>query len=79
MTRTTINLDDDVALALDERARARGRSRSRVANELIRAGLQAGRGSMRLEPYEPPVFDTGQPLIDVTDVAAAIGILDDRS
>lgn len=75
--RTTLNLDADVAAAVAEAAREQRRSLSRVANELIRAGLRTSREQTALEPYEPPVFDTGRPLVDVTDVAAALEILDD--
>jgi hypothetical protein len=77
MMRTTLNLDDDVAAALAEAARRQQRSVSRAANELIRAGLRAVREQAAPKPYEPPVFDTGAPSIDVTDVAAALELLDD--
>jgi plasmid stability protein len=70
--RTTLNLDDDVAARLGEEARRRGRSLSRTANELLRAGMREERGGAELERYEPPAFDTGRPLVDVTDVAVAL-------
>ena len=47
-----------------------------MANELLRAGLLAGRRQETLPPYDPPEFDTGRPLIDVTDVAEALEQLD---
>lgn len=75
--RTTLNLDDDVSAAILEVARKEGRSRSRVANELIRGGLRALRQQSPLPAYEPPVFDTGTPLVDVTDVAAALEVIED--
>jgi hypothetical protein len=75
--RTTLNLDDDVAALVSERARRQGRSLSRVVNDLVRAGLQATNVRPGLPPYEPPTFDTGRPRLDVTDVAAALGVLDD--
>lgn len=74
--RTTLNLDDDVAAAITSEARSRRRSLSRVANDLIRRGLSQVDARAALPPYEPPVFDTGAPLIDVTDVAAALEVLD---
>lgn len=74
--RTTLNLDEDVAKQLTERARRGGRSMSRVANELLRAGLLAQRQRRDLAPYEPPVVDTGRPLIDVTDIGEAIELLE---
>lgn len=74
--RTTLNLDDDIAAQLAERARKEARSLSRVANEAIREGLRAGRQATQPTEYDPPVFDTGRPLVDVTDVAAAFEVLE---
>ena len=74
--RTTLNIDDDLAAVLSELARERSRSLSRVANELMRAGLRAEREAGRPSSYEPPVVDTGRPRVDVTDVAAALEVLD---
>jgi plasmid stability protein len=74
--RTTLNLDDDVAEELAARARRDGRSMSRVANELIRAGVRFARRPELVVAYDPPTFDTGQPLLDVTDVADALELVD---
>jgi len=75
--RTTLNIDDDLTVQLGELARREARSVSRVANDLIRAGLVArSRERLELALYDPPTFDTGRPLIDVTDVAGALEILD---
>lgn len=74
--RTTLNIDDDVAAELAVAAQRSGRSLSRSANELLRAGLRATRRSEPLAAYEPPVFDTGRVLLDVTDVAEALDLLD---
>ena len=76
MMRTTLNIDDDVAAVLADLARLRARSLSRVANDLLRAGLRAEQEAARPSAYEPPTFDTGRPLIDVTDVATALEVLD---
>lgn len=74
--RTTLNIDDDIAAELAAEAKRRGSSHSRVANDLIRAGLRALRDSTRSVAYEPPTFDTGRVLLDVTNVAAALEVLD---
>ena len=74
--RTTLNLDDDVAAQLAAESRKRGESLSRTANEYLRAGLRSSRESASQTPYAPPVFDTGRPLLDVTDVAGALDALD---
>jgi hypothetical protein len=74
--RTTLNLDDDVARQLAERARREDRSLSRVANDAIRAGFRAERETPPRARYEPRVFDSGEPLIDVRDVAEALELLE---
>ena len=75
--RTTLNIDDDLAAQLTEIARDRGVSVSRVASEAMRSGLRAAQERRRSLPYDPPTFDTGRSLIDVTDVAQALDVLDD--
>lgn len=76
--RTTLNLDDDVAAQLGDQARQEGRSMSRVANDLMRAAIRARTEQHRqLDPYEPEVFDTGRPRIDVTDISSVLDLLDD--
>lgn len=74
--RTTLNIDDDVFAQLADRARRDSRSRSRVANDLLRAGLRADGQTTGITPYEPPVLDTGRTFVDVTDVAAALEVLE---
>ncbi len=74
--RTTLNLDDDVAAPLGELARESHRSLSRVVNDLLRAGLAARRTTQHSDPYDPVVFDSGEPVIDVRDVAEALESLE---
>ncbi len=76
LMRTTLNIDDDLAAQVAALAREEHRSLSRVANDLMRAGLRGRREQRPLPPYEPPELDTGEPLVDVTDVAAALEVLD---
>ena len=75
--RTTLNIDDDVSQILTERSRRDGRSLSRVANDLIRAGLRMEQERPAAVPYEPPVFETGRALVDLTDVAQALDRADE--
>lgn len=76
--RTTLNLDDDVTAILHERSTRAGRSLSREANDLIRSGLRAEAAHAAPARYEAPVLDTGRPLMDVTDIAGVLGLLDER-
>lgn len=76
MMRTTLNLDDDVAAQVASMSRQQGRSMSRIANDLLRAGLREGSAARPIPPYDPPTFDTGEPLVDVTDIAAALEVLE---
>jgi plasmid stability protein len=75
--RTTLNLDDDVAARLRDLSREHGRSLSRTANELLREGLRSSQRVPAPDRYDPPTFDTGRPLVDVTDVAAVLEIIGD--
>ena len=61
--RTTLTLDDDLFMALNERARATGRSFKEVVNEVLR------RGFVETQPRTEmvaPTLDMGDPRIDVT-------------
>ena len=61
--RTTLTLDDDLFMALHDRASATGRPFKEVVNEALRRGL------FDSEPRRvivAPTLDTGVPRIDVT-------------
>jgi hypothetical protein len=73
--RTTLTLDDDVAVEVERRRRAGHRSLKAEVNELLRVGLlhvdeQRLAGTrFRVEP-----FSVGEVLIDVDDVNSALDI-----
>ena len=67
--RTTLTLDDDLFIALNERARSTGRSFKEVVNEILRRGLAPGTPRPTVEP---PVFDLGG-LRMTADQAEALG------
>lgn len=69
--RTTVNLDDDVAAAVEQRRRE-GAGVSDVVNELIRAGLQVG---TERRSFSQRTTRLGL-RIDVTNVAEALEQLD---
>lgn len=72
--RTTVTLDDDVmALIESERART-GESFRSAINRLVRRGARRGATT----PAGPLPLLPGRPLLDVTDVSALLGLLDEE-
>jgi hypothetical protein len=72
--RTTVNLDDDVAAAVQQLQRERRIGLSQAVNELARAGLRRGR-PMRRE-FRQRTHDLGL-RVDVSNVAEALELLDE--
>lgn len=73
--RTTVNLEDDVAAALERLRRQRSMGVSEAVNELIRRGLVADRRGQRFTQHSHDM-DRG---IDYSNVADAIETLDGPS
>jgi hypothetical protein len=71
--RTTVTFEKDVAAAVRELQRTRSIGVSEAVNELIRKGLIEP--TRRRKPFKQRTYDIGM-LIDVTDVAEAIEILE---
>jgi hypothetical protein len=69
--RTTVNLDDDVAAAVQELRRRRSLGLSEAVNELIRKGLSTPRPARKR--FKQRTYPMGI-RIDVTDVADALEI-----
>lgn len=74
--RTTLTIEDDVAVRL-ERLRRSGRTLKDVVNQALRVGLD------KLDEKPPPArcdytmpMDLGEPLVDVTDVSEVLDMLD---
>jgi predicted transcriptional regulator len=61
--RTTLTLDDDLFMALNERARATGRSFKEVVNEALRRGLF---DTQPRREISAPTLNMGAPRMDVT-------------
>lgn len=49
--RTTLTLDDRIAKALKDAAHRAGKPFKQVVNETLRAGIAAGRASVKARPY----------------------------
>jgi hypothetical protein len=70
--RTTIDLADDVAAAVEKVRRDRGIGVSAAVNELARAGISRPRES---KPFKQRAYDMGLRL-DVSNIADALETLD---
>jgi Arc/MetJ family transcription regulator len=70
--RTTVNLDDDVAAAVERLRHERHVGLSQAVNALIRTGLAA---RPRRQRFRQPTADLGLRL-DVTNVAEALELID---
>jgi len=73
--RTTVDLQDDVAKAVEDRRRATGRGLSATINELVREGLLA----QHLDRSR--FVQTSSPVglrVDVSNVAEVLELLDDH-
>ena len=74
MARTTVNLDDDVARAVEELRRELGVSASAAVNTLARRGLAAPGSPGR--PFVQTTSSLGQAWIPVDDIGAALELLE---
>ena len=75
--RTTVTLDPDVQALLKRAMRARDISFKQALNDSIRAGLTRPKQA-KVPPIEWPVFDMGQPLVDLTKALSLAAELEDR-
>jgi hypothetical protein len=70
--RTTLTLADDVAAAVERLRRERGIGLSEAVNELVRAGLSAGRPT---RPFRQKTHDLGA-AVDFSNIGETIETLD---
>jgi Ribbon-helix-helix protein, copG family len=71
--RTTVNLDDDVAAAVEELRRERGVGLSQAVNELARTGLRRSAQRRRAITFTPRALGIKT---DVSNVAEVLERLD---
>jgi hypothetical protein len=70
--RTTLTIDEDVAVEIERLRRSRGATLKGVVNEALRLGLQQMQTPVRVKPFRTKTFDMGAPLIDIDNVAQAL-------
>ena len=75
--RTTLTLDDDVAVQLERLRRTRNANLKDLVNEALRRGLRdMGGRSKKRRPFRTRAFHMGKPLINVDNVAEALAHLE---
>lgn len=72
--RTTVTLTPDVAAAVERLRRERGVGVSDAVNDLVRAGLTAGRGTATA--FTQATSRMGAPFVPIDDVQAALDALE---
>ena len=71
--RTTLTLDEDVAVQIERLRRARDVSLKEVINDTLRRGLREMSAPPRKrKPFRTRAVDMGTPLVNVDNVAEAI-------
>jgi hypothetical protein len=68
--RTTLTIDDKLAIALKKRAFETGKSFKEVVNEVLRAGLTANQELPKAKPFKVKSFAMGEPLPGINLVKA---------
>jgi hypothetical protein len=69
--RTTLTIEDDVALELERFRRERGRTLKDVVNDALRRGLREMRVRQERKPFRTAGHDMGKFLVNVDNVAEA--------
>jgi hypothetical protein len=70
--RTTLTIDDDVAVQLERLRRERDVSLKVVVNDALRRGLRAEASPQSRKPFLMKTFDGGKLLIPIDNVAEAL-------
>ena len=71
--RTTLTLDDDVAVQLERLRRARDANLKDLVNEALRLGLREMTAKpKKRKPFRTRTFDMAPPLVNIDNVAEAI-------
>jgi hypothetical protein len=75
--RTTLTLDDDVAVQIERLRRARNANLRDVVNEALRRGLRdMSTPSKKRQPFRTRSFPMGKPLINLDNVAETLAQLE---
>jgi hypothetical protein len=71
--RTTLTIDEDVAVQLERLRRSRDVSLKDLVNEALRRGLRdMSTGPKKRKPFRTRTFNVGKALINIDNVAEAL-------
>jgi len=75
--RTTLTIDDDVAVELERLRRERNASLKDVVNDTLRCGLRAAEvPSKPRKPFRMKTYQSGGLLIPIDNVAEALALIE---
>ena len=75
--RTTLTLDDDVAVQIERLRKERDLNLKDVVNEALRRGLRdLQKPPAERKPFRTKTYNMGRPLIDIDNVAEAIAFVE---
>ena len=76
--RTTLTIDDDVAVTLEKLRRNRDSSLNDLINEALRRGLRDMKAPPKQrKPYQTPSVDLGTPrILNIDNVAEVLAIIE---
>lgn len=77
--RTTVTIDDDIALRIEQRRAERGQSFKDAINDMLRIALDADEAQVRRrEERSAPLktFSLGQPYLNLDNIGEVLAILD---
>ena len=70
--RTTLTLDDDNAIRLEQLRKERDASLKAIVNEVIRRGLDASEPSSGTTPFKITAMDLGKPFFNTPEELKAL-------
>jgi hypothetical protein len=73
--RTTVTIDDDIAVRLEKVRRERGLTFKQAINDTLRVGLGGGPAPA---PYKMQTYKMGPPLVDLTKALSLAAELEDE-
>jgi len=76
--RTTLTIDDELAVTLKRRAFESGKSFKAVVNETLERGLQMQSQKVRAKPYKIRPISMGKALVDLTHATRLAAELEDE-